>query len=59
MEKIAQQEFLYEPKLLLHINTHNIFSCIPENWLKDGFQLITDDISLLKYLSIFVINEKK
>jgi hypothetical protein len=46
--KIAQQEFIHEPKLLLHLSTHNIFTYIPENWLKDGFQLITDDISLLK-----------
>lgn len=48
VNKIAQQEFLHEPKLLLHLNTQNIFLHIPEKWLKDGFQLITDDISLLE-----------
>ncbi|UJR35300.1 hypothetical protein I4U23_028062 [Adineta vaga] len=52
--KMAQEEFLYEPKLLLHLNTHNIFAYIPENWLKDGFQLITDDISLLNIWEKFL-----
>ncbi|CAF1127051.1 unnamed protein product [Rotaria magnacalcarata] len=45
--RIAQEEFIHEPKLLVHLNTQNIFICIPEKWLKDGFQLLTDDISLL------------
>ncbi|CAF0877796.1 unnamed protein product [Rotaria sp. Silwood1] len=54
LNKIAQQEFLHEPKLLLHLNTQNIFGCIPEKWLKDGFQLITDDISLLNIWEKFL-----
>ncbi|CAF4462878.1 unnamed protein product, partial [Adineta steineri] len=52
--KIAQQEFVYESKLLLHLNTHNIFVSIPENWLKDGFQLIRDDFSLLNIWEKFI-----
>ncbi|CAF1356705.1 unnamed protein product [Adineta ricciae] len=52
--KNAQKEFLYEPKLLLHLNTHNIFAFIPDNWLKDGFQLIRDDISLLNIWEKFL-----
>lgn len=50
--KIAQRDFVFEPKLLLHLNTHNIFAFIPENWLRDGFQLIRDDISLLKCVAL-------
>ncbi|CAF4730487.1 unnamed protein product, partial [Rotaria sp. Silwood2] len=52
--KIAQQEFLHEPKLLLHLNTQNVFGYIPEKWLKDGFQLIVDDISLLNIWEKFL-----
>ncbi|CAF0723093.1 unnamed protein product [Rotaria sordida] len=54
VSKIAQQEFCHEPKLLLHLNTQNIFVCIPDKWLKDGFQLITDDISLLNIWEKFL-----
>lgn len=52
--KLAQQILSFEPKLLLHLNTHNIFASIPENWLRDGFQLIKDDIALLNIWEKFL-----
>ena len=51
MEKIAEDEFVHERKLLIHLKTNDVFASIPDNWLRDGFQLIRDDISLSKLVN--------